>query len=772
VGGERVVSRSEAAAAIVLMRTGPVAALVVLGVGGLATVLVPAGWWRSAVVVPLLLPVVAGAVWLIRVVPAPSAGSSPRSALAGGHPVGRVPVWTALVSLAIAIAFGVWAGLTRGEHLVLRRDAGSYALFAHWLATRHGLPVDVDLASFGGSAALGLHGFTLGSPGFFEVVTGADGPGGAIGVQVVPQFLLGAPALYSLGWWAAGWTGLFVAPAVIGAFAVLAAAGLAARVVGPRWAPVAAAELALVQPVLHAARSTLSEPPALLLVLAVAALAVDATGRRPGLPGARRLGLLAGAVLGLAGLVRVDVLREVAVAVPVCAVLALRRNRAAVPFAAAALAGVGLSMVPAWFVSRPYLYLVGASLRPLVLATVGLTGLSAFMLWFVRGRFVRGRFVRGRLFRGRLARAVAPAGSVTGSRAGPLADRWLPTAAAFVVVGVATALAARPLWMTARQDVDDSAVPLIASLQNQQGLPVDGTRTYAERSVEWLLWYVGPLTATAAVLATAVLAARAVRWWRAGGTGAAPEWLLPLGVAFGSVTLTLYRPGITPDHPWADRRLVPVALPAMVLAATAATAWVVERIMGAGRGSPGRWRWLRPLAPAVGAVLLGALLWPAAQATLPLAGQRTERGEPGAVADVCAALRPGDVVVAVEDAAGGIRAQNEWVQVVRGVCGHPSAALVTSPGDRPPALARLGALVSSAGGRLVLLTASENDEGASGPLVELGLAPRRATFLRTLEDQHLLARRPFDVDALVIDVWVAVWEPGGETRSRTATSGR
>jgi hypothetical protein len=117
------------------------------------------------------------------------------------------------------------------------------------------------------------------------------------------------------------------------------------------------------------------------------------------------------------------------------------------------------------------------------------------------------------------------------------------------------------------------------------------------------------------------------------------------------------------------------------------------------------------------------------------------------------------VVVAVEDAVGGIRAQNEWVQVVRGVCGYPTGALVTTPVARYPALARLGDLVSGAGGRLVLLSAGENDGSASGSLTALGLIPRRATLLHTSEDQHLLARRPFDVDSLVVDVWLAVWDP-------------
>jgi hypothetical protein len=324
--------------------------------------------------------------------------------------------------------------------------------------------------------------------------------------------------------------------------------------------------------------------------------------------------------------------------------------------------------------------------------------------------------------------------------------------------------------MTARQGADDPAAPLIASLQRQQNLTVDGARTYAERSVEWLLWYVGPITATVALGVAAVLAARAVRWWLAGGTDRAPGWLLPFGVALGSTLLTLYRPAITPDHPWADRRLVPVVLPATVLAATAGAAWAVRRTARKGtapaaggatrqtaRRSPTHRVPATTAAVAVAAVL--ALLGPAAWATAPLADRRTEVGQPAAVDDVCRALRPGDVVVGIEDASGGLRAPNEWVQVVRGVCGRPSASLVLPSAERRAALSRLGALVSGAGGRLVLLAAGEDDAAASGSLTALGLRARRATLLRTREDQHLLTRRPETVTVLVIDVWLAVWDP-------------
>ena len=150
-------------------------------------------------------------------------------------------------------------------------------------ADHHALPVDASLDAFGGSAALADPAFRLSSPAFYEIVHGTPGAAGTT-ADVLPQFFLGAPAWFSLGGWTGGWTGLLVAPAVASALALLAFAGLAARLVGPRWAVLATGVLALAQPVLHAARSTYSEPLALLLVCAAGALLVDAV--RAGNPAA------------------------------------------------------------------------------------------------------------------------------------------------------------------------------------------------------------------------------------------------------------------------------------------------------------------------------------------------------------------------------------------------------------------------------------------------------------------------------------------------------
>jgi len=711
-----------------------VAAYAVTAVCCLAAVLVPVGLWHPALVLPLLA--LTAALWISRhrFLDHGRRPSVIRESVTGA------PGWAAWACMGIAVGFTVWAAATRAEHVVLRRDAGSYALFAQWLATDHGLPVDARLDAFGGPAALAIPGLTVDSPAFYQVSDGA-------GVDVVPQFLLGAPALFSLGWWAGGgWTGLLLVPALLGGLAVLAAAGLTARLLGPAWAPVAALALAVSQPVLHAARSTYSEPAALLLVLAAASLAVDAVrageASADGDPArSRRLGLAAGLVLGLAGLVRVDSLREVALLVPCCAVLALRRHPAAGPMALGALAGSVVAAVPAVLLSRPYLETNRSSVVPLAAGTVAVVVVSALAV--LAGRRLAGR----RPDPGRRPRVPGAAAERMRSAA--------PALAAATVALIGVLLATRPWWAVGHVGPDDAAVALVRDLQQQQGLAVDGTRNYTEDSLRWTAWYLGWPAVLAGWAALCVLAARGVRALlqrqRDGSPAPVPPWLLPAAVGLGATVLTLYRPGITPDHPWADRRLVVIVLPTLVIAATAAGAAAARAV--AGRATDRR----RPVTAAAVALLVLPAVW----ATLPLAASRTEVGQPGAVAQVCAALSPSDAVVAVDGTPAGApgRTANEWPQVVRGVCGVPTVTLRPPAAQLPAALARLDALTAAAGRRLVVLHAPPDlTTGGQPPVLDrLGLTGRLAVRLATTEDQRVLQRRPDDVNQLGVEVWTAPW---------------
>ncbi|MFB9376653.1 hypothetical protein ACFFKU_04430 [Kineococcus gynurae] len=692
-------------AGLLLTRVPVVLAAVVAAVTVVAVPLVLLDLWRPVVALPVVL------------VAAVAAGR-----LAVGVPDVAAPRWAALTCVGIAVAAAVWAGLTHAEHVVLRRDAGSLALYAHHLATVGGLPVDPRLGALGGAAALADPAFTLASPAYYEV-----------GDVVVPQFLMGAPALFSLGAWAAGWTGLLLVPALLGGAAVLAVAGVTARTVGPRWAPLAAATLALAQPVLHANRSTYTEPPALLVFAAACAVLVEALRRvdQPRL--AARLGGGAGLLLGAGGFLRIDFLREVALVLPVVAVLLALRH----PAARALLAGTALPTVLAALAavaySRPYLATISASLLPLVAALVGLAVLSALGV--------------------RLARAgvLARTSVLTSARLAPV----LTGLFAVVLLVVAS----RPLWMVTRQDPEDSGAKLVAGLQQNLGLPIDGGRTYAEHSLDWMAWYLGWPAVGLAGVAACVLLHRLVPALQ--GRAALPAWTAPFVVGVGSTLLTLYRPGITPDHPWADRRFVPLVLPFLVVLATAAVARLAARAPELlARVMPVTSRGL--VSSGVSAFGVVLLVLPALLATWPVAGQRTERGEVAAVAQACRAFTEGDVALAVDP-----RSRNEWPQVLRGTCDVPSASLVirSSVGavgseayDQAlrEAVDRAAARIRAAGGRPVLVAAG----GVLAPEETLarlgGTEPRQVTDLRTPEDQRVLITRPDGEQWISVDLWTAV----------------
>src|SRR5205823_14310225 len=107
-----------AAAGKVLAMASTVPALLL--VGWLATVypLARVGHATPVAAVAAALPVTAVLVGLVRRLP----------------PVPHTPWWAVLATLAVVGALAAVAAALHGEHVVLRRDPGVYALTAPWLA--------------------------------------------------------------------------------------------------------------------------------------------------------------------------------------------------------------------------------------------------------------------------------------------------------------------------------------------------------------------------------------------------------------------------------------------------------------------------------------------------------------------------------------------------------------------------------------------------------------------------------------------------------------
>jgi len=683
-------------------RTAGRTAGLVLGLGSALPALVLAGWLaavyplaRAGIATPLpalavAVPVIATLLGLARRVPA----------------VSRTPWWAVVATLAVVVAFAALAVSRHGEHVVVRRDPGVYALVAHWLAGHGGLTIPTDLAAAGGPSPT----FTAVSPGFYLA-----------GAALVPQFMSGAVIALLPGGWLGGWTGILSTPALYSALALLAAAGLVGRLVGPRWAPIGALVLGLCQPVMLSARSTASESTALLLLLGGLCLLVDAVPVRPAVPAggpggsaprpaaaSTRSGVglaaLAGLVVGFGLLVRIEAARDVILLVPVIGWLAARRRPQWLGLAGGLAVASAYGVLDALGPSRRYVSDLQAALRPLLALGAALAVGTVVVAVALRRGALRG-----------YRTALAAAGAVA-------------------MVGLAVFLFARPWLQTAR--FANGSARTLPGLQQDQGLAVDGTRSYAEQSLRWVSWYVGWPALIAAGVVAAVLVWRIVR-------SGDDRWAVALPVLVASAALALYRPGITPDHPWADRRLVVTVLPAVVLLAVCGLAWVTRAVRG---------RWARPgraaLTLAVAATGATVLAVPAARASWPLAGDRTETGEPAAVAVACAAFGPGDVALLVD-----ARTRQEWMAALRQECEIPTFGVPGQPTDddaTPAEVEAVAARVRAAGGHPVLVAQS------ASPLPGLARAPQRQVVgLATEEQSRLLTRPATDLVPLSIELWIA-----------------
>ena len=706
------------------------AALWVVLVSAVGAVLSGLGWWSPVVAWPVAVLVAGLSGWWARSVPGV-----------------RMPVAASGALVAVTLGFTVWVGATHSEQVLPRRDAASNLQAAVSLATTHERVVGVDAESVGGAAVLALDGVTLASPTFFQVGTPQE-------PAVQPQFVVGPAVVYGFGWWAGGGPVALVLPAVAMGLALLALGLLVARVVSAWAGVVSALVVGLLFPVVHTARATYSEPLAMLTVTgALLALTIavaqssDAVAGPAGVPrsgfvgdqssqgrvrdgslawpdGAGRAALVAGVLLGGTGLVRIDALREAVLVLPVLALGAVLGARWVRPALVGLLTSLAVAAVAAVTLSSQYVAAIAGSLLPLVALAV-VVGAASLVAVALRGKGVR---------------MPLPASVV----------RRLPDVAAAAVVVVGVALASRPLWLVVRQDPNDPGARYVAGMQERLGLPVDGGRTYAEQTVAWVSWYLGPVALVVALVVLAALVRRAVS---SVGMGRIEAWVPALVVAAGSTLLTLVRPGITPDHPWADRRLL-IALPLVVVLVVVAGQWLVERTAAA--GAPADRVWVgRMGAAALGLLVVG----PALVATWPHRAGGVERGSLAAVERVCDSLEPGDVVMAVDS-----RAANEWPQVVRGMCAIPTLSTDSSLRRDPVALravvGQVSAAVGERGGRLLLLGADSPDAGSGGAALEpevfstLGVRGELVADVVVREDEHVLVTRPAGTDPLPVRVWL------------------
>ena len=615
-----------------------------------------------------------------------------------------VPWWAVAATVAVAGVFAVWQIAERTQQVIVLGDPATYLQTASWIARHGSLPIPYSPEAFGGAHA----GLTFASAGYYP-----SGPG------LSPAVMAGTPLVLAAAIWLAGVPGALVITPLTGACAVLSFGGLAGRLIGARWAPAAAAALALSLPEQYTSRGTFSEPLVQVLLFGGLCLLIDALlvprpetdTERTGPGQDRVLAALAGLVLGLAVLVRIDALSDILPAVPFLGVLLAARRRQGIPFGLGLAAGVGYGLAGGYLLSRPYLDLAGPSLRPLGLITAAVVMVTAIWIGFPIQDQLR-----------RLA-------------ASKTATTWLPRAAAAVVIAAFAALAVRPLLEHGRYD--------------QNGLV-------------WVIWYLGLPAVLLGAAGLAVLASRgakALLTWTDPGKQAR-TWALPLLIALWVIVTVLWRPAIVPEQPWASRRLVPFVLPGLILGAIWASAWLCnlagQRARSDVAGQRGR---ARATSGVVASCCAASLLIPATLTNLDLgsspnasgsgthltangmAFRRIGPGELAAVNGLCAAIGLYASVVILDSLTA-----DRFAQVARGTCDTPTAIL-----DHPTAKT-VGAVLSGierAGRRPVLMA------GDQSLLAPYGGGPRQVVNLLTTQEARDLTAPATRTWPIQYTVWLS-----------------
>ena len=618
------------------------------------------------------------------------------------------PRWTLWVLVAVSVAFGAFNTLYHSQFVIVEYDGASYFQFANWIAGHGTTVIGENASAFGGSHPADI---TFASAAFFQQ-----------GGHLVPQFMSGLPILLSTGFWAGGSRlAVFWAP-LLGALAVFTFGGLAARLVGPRWAPFAALALAVTVPMQYTARATWSEPLALIFLIGGMSLWIDSqhADRGPEDAGVWRanwrrhlrseshvLAGAAGLLLGMTFLVRIDGPADIMLVIPYCGLLLLRRYRQVFPLMAGLAVGMVYGAVDAGLLTLPYVQVNHTPVEGMVAGIVVLLlGTAIALRWLRR----RGSELSGPP-RPRLVKAVA----------------ILPFFVALVFL-------IRPY--VERGGTTDAHARLL--------------------SLHWIYWYTGIAAILFALAGYALVGRRAVR-------REAPTWVLPLLVFGFATTSFLFMVSINPHQPYGSRRLVAAVLPGVIIMATAAASWLAQRSRVIHLVNVPVFLQRSPRA-AVIAVCAAAIALPALYGNVNgLAFKRTFTGEVGMVNQLCAQI-PKNVSVLMID---NNNIDLKFAQTIRGTCGVPVAGTQTTV----PATGSQPAVGDITEPNVILAAIADIKSSGHTPFVlaysEAELAPVTSRFgngtvklmlnQQTPDDEHIYLGEPKNTVAERFTIYS--WEP-------------
>jgi hypothetical protein len=256
-----------------------------------------------------------------------------------------------------------------------------------------------------------------------------------------------------------------------------------------------------------------------------------------------------------------------------------------------------------------------------------------------------------------------------------------------VAVGVAVLVVGFGAWFLRPilQEAHGKPNGTVAFVQTLGHLQMDATRRYAELSVQWINWYLGPLSLSVAILAAAVVASLLVKGSLRFPAKVAVFMLAPPALLY------LWRPSITPDHIWAMRRFLPAVFPGVVLLVFGA----IGMILRSSRPASARVR--QCVAVALGVCAIAYPIW----ANRDVVNMTEQRGEYAPVEAVCRMLGTNSAVVVLQESS--FVHQND-PQTLRSFCNVPVAVMLGKP--NASALLDLARGWSSDGRRLFVVSES------------------------------------------------------------------
>ncbi len=591
----------------------------------------------------------------------------------------RLVHWSSVAAVAVALLSVLWSSYAPSNHVLIDRDPGSYAATAKWISNHGSLRAPAEKEVFGSTDDL-----TFSSAAVYDVGTNLE-----FQFLDLPASVLAATDL------AVGSIGFFRLSALVAGLGLLALYCVTTRVTRrPVLALVPVVAFAACAPFVSVARDIYSEPYAFAL-LWTGLLLLSKTRLR----GSTWLAAITGGLMGATLLVRVDGLLNLLVLAAAIAIMSsstdhldqtpeAKRNR--IVCGLTALAVAALAAIDLLIYSSGYATHLEQSLIQLTIAA----GLAISLL-------VASDVAWNRL--NGFDTAVRNHGKALGT-----------IGASLVIVISIYGWIVRPK-MGADHNAD-LGWGIIGQLQVAEGDKVDTFRSYAEHSLQWIQWYVGPFTVALAIAATALVAYRIFVKPPNSAT------LLVWGATIVPGLVYLWKPSITPDHIWAMRRFFPAVLPGLLVLATLAVAVLSNRASS----STARSAFI-----SAGAALL---IVPAVWASAPIALQRQQHGFDQIIEETCQLLGTDSAVIVV-----GEFDVAALPQTLRSWCGVPVASATPEQIADPAWVSDASQALRTTGRSLVVIT---SDESVAETIAGDAKRNQTSSILATNRPEHTITRAP------------------------------